>query len=230
MRIRSISHSTVTLLLKHPVHFLLIQLPAGLTEPLEVLTTTFQREHDYLAPLLILPVFFVLSIFTSAATFASVLRNSQSKPLSLKETFDTVVSHGKPLLLAAMLVGSLSALGMMAYVIPALLIITVYLFVPHLILSKGGLAVTAYLNQSKDLTTQSRRRFLFSFGIVFCAFLISLASDLLGKYLGQQFLEPDNVVLFKMASWIGIRMLLTMFLGSIIDVWISFYFLEVRDK
>jgi len=221
-----LSHSLKTLS-KAPWHFFWLQFPAATIELVEKPTTAWLETHPVLTLLICLPYFFTVSILSTALTFSSVLVVNRNENPTFLGAFQTIKQHSRALVLAALLVGTVCALGMIALVIPGLYFTAVYLFVPHLILSDGKNPVMVYLHRSKLIT---KKVMLKTFSIVVSVFLASLvvffAGETLGTWMGG-LAHSDSIRSLLLAA---VKMSLAMLTGAVIDVGICYYFLRLQKE
>lgn len=209
-------------LARRPFHFLALQIPAALGEPLQRTLEVEWRDSPALVALVCLPYFFVTFLWCSAATYASV---TASEPLSLRAAWGRALRAGKTLVPAALVVGLVSVLGLVALVFPAFYFTAIYLFVPHSIIDDPAAPLMTQLHRSSRLAHRSLWRILIAVFFVFVLFLWSyLAAQALEGAMAQSALSP-----MQRGLWVGgFQALLATALGAMVDVWICHYYLALR--
>lgn len=209
-----------------PLLLLLVQFPLALTEILqEVLGINNSIQPPIGAILIILPAFFILSFFSSALTFAATRRLVQAKPHALHHVWEDIKPHIGKLLAASVTFGCLSGLGLVAYIVPGLILMTLFLFVPHLIIADSSNSLWAYATRSKKLVANHP---FFSFFVVMCSFSLSTVLYLLGEHLGTYYGAVGSNDEIRVTILVTIRSVFAMVGGLAVDLWVASYFMTLR--
>jgi hypothetical protein len=202
------------------------QLPVGFVEILQQLLGVHDSvQASWVATLIVLPVFFMASFFSSAMTFISVrLRLAEHMP-SRTLLGEGIAGFAKPLVLASLVVGTLIGLGLAAIILPGLVFMALCLFVPHLIISDPPASIPVYLYRSRKLAMM---RPWMTICIVSVFFIMSTGLFLLGESTGTAFGIITGSFYLRQAVLVGVRMFFTMAGGMLMDVFVSVYFLRLR--
>jgi len=178
----------------------------------EILVTLVQKqiEKDQTDPhfflfFLIYPVFCIFSALSSALTYLVIEKSS--KPRYLREVLSALLSKLLLLSGAASLLGIVFLVATLAFVIPGVLVMAFYLFVPFLILQPPKGSFWSYFSESKQLFRKNKTICLFTSSAMVVLSILS--------FLG--FLEAPLIL------EIGISLLLSL----VLNVWISTVFIEV---
>lgn len=162
---------------KHPLFFLLLQLPLLLSEVLFRLNMERIEQETHYPTLVLWAValwipFYLSHFLVQAATLATLLRiESQGAPswLGLRED---LTSRLAPLLVGGTMVGLTVLIGMRAFILPGVLLFALYLFLPDLIVSHREFTLLAQLRRSWRFAVQNAAVtvvILIVFGIIFIA-------------------------------------------------------------
>ena len=213
--------------LRAPLFLFLLQAPLAITEILqEALGINNSVQPPLWAVFIVLPTFFVLSFLSSALTLAAVFHLHTTGRCSWNNLWAMIRPKIRPLLIASIALGSLAGLGLVAYIIPGLLLMTLFLFVPHVITLDPPTSLWAYVTRSKRLV--SRHPFV-SFFIVVFSFGLSALLFLLGEHFGTYYGVAGSTDFGRLSILIATRSLFSMFGALIIDVWVAAFFLYLRN-
>jgi hypothetical protein len=226
---------TLQFLATHPVHFFALQIPQVVPEIMERLFMQGAEKESTLALLpRLIPYFVVASLvmtWTSAMTYVSVRSLSEGKPISFSQSAQVANSRWRWLFPAALLAGVTVLIGFSAYIIPGIILATLYLFVPQLIIDEGATSLMIYFNRSWKL---ARSHFLQSVGIVIVVTSISLL-----LYVAEQSIEgwltrllwnespPQKIITLISTT---IYLFATLVAGACTDVWVCCYYLKLKVK
>jgi hypothetical protein len=210
-----------------PWHFLLLQFPEAAADLLERLSPGRAEEHLALKIILLFPSFCIASTLASSLTFASVLDLSKNVPLSIGSSLRSVGEKWKTLIPTSVLLGIIILLGFLALILPGLYFMAAFLFVPQLIVTEPKLPWSVYFFKSKKL---AKKAFLKTFFAVTIFFIANVAGYFIGE-LGEgavASLTGNTGVQVGLSVCLGI--VLSVFTGAFVNLWISYFFLTLTEK
>lgn len=151
-----------------------------------------------------------------------ILRSRQvGEPPSLSRAFRLTLKSAGALSQAAILVGLAIVLGFALIVLPGLFLMSLYLFVPYLILDEPGGSIWNYLHRSSTFPQKRYARFL---AMSFFSFSISIGTYLWGLYWTEAFTQRP---LLSFVLECGVGILSAVFLDVLIA---QFYFLNREER
>lgn len=146
--------------------------------------------------------------------------------MTFADAWKSLIPHFGILILSSFVLGLVFVLGVMVFVIPAFYFMSLYLFVPHWIMTERGLSLSAYLYRS----TKTAKRAFWK-----CVFTVVIAMVLgIGTYLLAQTLGPwaggfvDNEVLRHLIS-LTINIALSVVSATLIDTWVALLYLDLKE-
>ncbi|MBI1859794.1 MAG: hypothetical protein HYR96_02615 [Deltaproteobacteria bacterium] len=205
---------------------LFLQIPLAVSE----FTQEFLGVNDAVQPsavaiAIVLPVFFIMSFFSSALTFAAVQIAESKGSVLLAEIWESVSPKLGALLLASLVVGVISGIGLVALILPGLVLMTYFLFVPHTIIADPPVSLWAVVTRSKRLAFG---HFVLSFLLVLLSFGLSTLLFLLGEQFGTYLGAWGSDEFSRRLLLLTLRCLFSIAGGGLVDVIISTYFLTLR--
>ena len=221
MSIITLFRKTFRTLWGAPLLYLLIQLPQAIIDALEYYAEQVWGESQTLLMGGFALLAFIIGVIPSVITFAMVWKESRTLGAVLR------FFHGKwgLILLSALVSGILFALGVMAYIIPGILLMTLYLFVPYLILTEEKAPLTTYFYRSSKLSRKKFKTVLAVVGAVLGLFIIfQKVGEALGVHASEQLENP----LLQKILLTSILMLFSMFINAFVNVWLSHFFLRLN--
>ena len=211
-----------------PFAFLLLQIPELSTDWLMAWLHVKDQSVTFAKLVLLLPYICVTSTLTSSLTCALVIERDREASGALGRALRLVGSRLGSLIPVSLLSGCIVLLGVAAAVLPGLYFMTLFLFVPQLLVTENRLPWSVYLSRSKRLAKKQLRRnlvlVLVIMGVLASATAVSDHFQDLAEHSASLGLSSPAVV------W-TIEALLTLVLtaaGALVDVWISYYFLHVQ--
>ncbi len=211
-----------------PAILLFVQTPLALSElAQDLLGINDSVQPSPAAIAVVLPILFMLSFLASALSFTVVEQLDQTGQCNLNAAGNRVYSHRFRLLVASLALGCLSGIGLVAYVIPGLILMTLFLFVPHLIIADSPTTLSVSVTRSKKLAFKFAP---LSFFIVFVSFGLSLVTFLLGEHLGTYFGAAGSDDFTRRLVLFATRAGFAMIGGGFVDVWVASYFLTLRRQ
>lgn len=205
---------------KNLVAILAIQIPMGFLVVIQGILEPYIENHSVLALIFLLPLFALGSSWGTALTYLLILSDSNATlKKRLSHSASLLVSKLKTLSLASLLIAVFFGLGLYAYVLPGILFIALYFFVPILVVSEPEQPIVRYFYQSKQLVTGSYKLFFLTFAIALLTFLIEIPISYLVELLSER-------LGYSILLDVGISMLVT----GLVDVFICYYFLSLKSK
>lgn len=218
----TIIRSVLQSLREHPWSLLLVQLPAASINPIQDLGETWLEAHPILGVILCLPYLFLTSFVSSGGTL-QVVRDGSSG----KKALTTAFARWRLLLPAGVIAGSLILLGLVAVVIPGIYFASIYLFLPYLIMEEADQPLTVYMYRSKQL---AKTQFKTTILVVVSVLFIMTWSFLFGDWFATLIAGNTMGAFGQKCIQILTHLVLAIFVGTVVDVWISHYFLRLRGK
>jgi hypothetical protein len=215
--IAAIFQSTIRTLFMAPFLFLVIQTPQGITDALEDFVGKTYGETNVAVTAIYAIAAFIIGIIPEALTFAMVLDVSEGRKPSLSSALSRLKGKWGRLISAAILLGVVFALGVMAYFLPGLLLMTLYLFVPHLIIQQPLSPFATYFYRASKM---AKKYFLRIFLFVIIAIVTFLLTQRLGATLG---------VWIPAASFLPV-MFISMIVNAVVNIWLGYFFLTLLAK
>ncbi len=223
------------LLFKRPGVFLLIQTPGAL---LTLFDKTFMVNVENLPPAQSLPwiipyfcVSVIMTSFISAATYMAVLDESEGNKSSFKAAFKKVSGQLVPLFTGSLITGAVILAGFYAYLIPGILVMCLYLFLPQVIMNEPGQPLMVYFNRSWKM---ARSHIWSTLALVTAILIITLLgyfSDIgFAMTIGPAFLHfvPSQTALLVASR--GTQLCLTIVGEAVADLWVCCYFLKILKE
>jgi len=222
------------LLWKRPGVFLLIQAPGAL---LTLFDKSFMANLENLPPAQALPwiipyfcISVVMTTLIAAATFTAVREETAGRKSSMVRAFKNVLRQWIPLVAASIISGVVILAGFYAYLVPGIIVMGLYLFLPQLIIDEPGSALMIYFNRSWRL---ARAHVWATTTLVLIILAITMAayfSDaMIVAALGRFFASGTETVppFFQWAARGG-QLVLTLVGEAMADLWVCCYFLQIR--
>jgi len=158
--------------------------------------------------LIIYPLFCILTSVSSALSFL-VIQKTVSKTKT-EAIFETLFSRFFLLSRASVLLGLISLLSTLAFVIPGIIVLAFYLFVPYLILTSQANSFWSFFSGSREL---------FRIHPILCLFS---ATTITALSLVSFWRFMDAPLVFEIGF--------SLFVSLIVNIWISTLFIEVVRK
>lgn len=216
-----------TVLSVAPLHFVSLQFLEALSSILEHTLESHGKENPIFAGLLFFPVFCIASSLGNALTFASVRQIGLGKSPSFKQSWEEVSEVLGTLILASLVLGLVFVLGVMVFVLPAFYFMSLYLFVPQLILSEKGLKLSVYLFRSTKIAKTAFWECLFTvIGTMAIGIVTYLLAETLGTWAGG--LSPDAFTRNLISLTVNIAF--SIISAVVVDTWVSLLFVKLKEK
>ncbi len=197
----------------------LLQLPLGILVVAQRFFDSHFESHPILAVLLLLPLFSVGSSLSTALTFLYLQTPSPRKLSTFAHLLKDSSKKLKYLVPTSLCVAIFFGLGLAAFILPGLYFISLYFFVPILVVREPIQPIANYLFASKTIVTQSRNIFWTTAGLALATLLMEL---------------PISYFVDSLSSLIGhpslCDMLISMMFASFLDIMVSLYFLNLSSK
>ncbi|MFM8316064.1 MAG: hypothetical protein ACKOA8_17435 [Deltaproteobacteria bacterium] len=198
---------------------LLLQLPLGILVVGQRFLDSYLETHPILAVLLLLPLFSVGSSLSSALTFLYLQTPSPRKLSIFAHLLKDSSQKLKYLVPTSLCVAVFFGLGLAAFILPGLYFISLYFFVPFLVVQEPIQPIANYLFASKSMVTQSRKTFWTTAGLALTTLFMELPLSFLVDYLSNLIGQPAFC-----------DMLISMMFASFLDIMVSVYFLSLSSK
>jgi hypothetical protein len=221
--IGTIFKKTFQTFLTAPLLFLAVQIPQGIVDAADYYAEKAWSEKETLLMGLFALVAFVIGVVPSAITFTLTWK----KEKSLKIVLNHFAGRWSLLLLSAIVSGVLFALGVMAYVIPGILLMTFYLFVPYLIITEPKMPLATYFYRSSSLT---KKNFLVVLSTVIVALVIFVVFQQLGEMLGERAMYSVEDSVIGNSLLIAVTMLFSILINALVNIWLSHFYLELKQR
>jgi len=211
-----------------PLHFLILQLPEASSDVLEKLFPSGEGQGPLFWRVAILfPYFCIASTAASALTFASVFRQAQKQPLTLRYNLKIAREKMGILVPVSLLLGLVTLLGFVALIIPGIYFMAIFLFVPPLIISEPPLPWSVYLSKSKKIAKTAIWQTL---AIVTVFFLINFAVFAQSSFVESELNHWFGASMISSILALAATAVLSIIIGAFVNVWIAFYFLSLKEK
>lgn len=195
---------------KAPLLFILFQIPQGMTDCLEIYLEKEWGDKEFWLMGLFAFLAFIIGIFPTSLTFSLVINEKKS----FSHTLESLSLKWGKLLLSAFVSGILFAIGVMAYVVPGVLLMTFYLFVPYLILSEKEAPLTSYFYQSSQIAKKHFIKvILLVFSVLFSFILFQNIGKMAGEAIGFEYLPT---------------LLSSLIINTIVNLFLSHFYLELK--
>jgi hypothetical protein len=188
--------------------------------------TPVTEKYPLVALVVILPLVWLLSALSIALTFAIVRRLRRGDGIGLGVVLSDLKPRLMRLLAASFLNGMVVLCGLLL-VLPGIYFMTIYLFVPQLVMTLPVYPASTYLHLSKNLV---RTHFWSTLSVVLLLFLSDLGLYVVGETLGTWiggWAENDAA---RDGLLIGTKMVLSLLTSAGINVGISYFFLELQEE
>lgn len=222
----SLPRTTAQTFAANPWQFFWLQLPVGSVEILERCLTTFEEKGTRWGIFVLLPYFMIASALATSATFSFILQKRQGRVPTLWTVWNAIAAKLPLLIPAALLVGLVCGLGIIALILPGLYFMTLYLFVPHLIVYEERSPLMTHLYKSTHLAkAQLKKTFSVVLVISFLSLFVFFGGETIGTWLGG----VSTNGLIQNTLLVSIKALFAMLAGVFIDIFTSEYFLKLRE-
>ena len=211
------------LVFAHPLTFVLLQIPetsvdiVGRAIPLAV------GENKWLLALILFPYFCVASFISLATTYLAVNNLREGAGSALDRVFSRLKPKALPLLGTSVMTGLLVFMGFAAFILPGFYLMTLYLFVPILVLVRPPYAWSSYLHQSKILTQAHFKSLLCLTGVII---VVGLGIEF-SIHVPDSFVDSWNAELIGLYA---VKLCLSSAVGALAGVWISMYFDSITQE
>ena len=209
--------ATWSLFAAAPLHFLILQIPEVSVEAIYALFPGIREASMPLVLAILFPYLAIVSFLSTALTFVSTESGKSGRPITLRGTILVVMERLGTLLPVALLTGTILLLGMVALVLPFLYFMTLYLFVPFIVMTEARLKWSVYLHKSKVV---AKRHFWSCLFLVVLMLVVSFGTDAASNELVNR---------VPAAGLVGIKLLASLFTSAILGIWNGLFFLEIRE-
>lgn len=209
-----------------PVHFISLQFLEALSSILEHTLETYFKSQPILAGLVFFPVFCIASCISNSLTYVSVRQVGEGTLPTFGESWKKVSEVLGMLILSSLVLGLVFVLGIMVFILPALFLMALYLFVPHLILTEKGLPLSVYLFRSTRISKKSYWQCFFT---VVGAVLLGLATYLLAETLGTWAGGLSQNETTRIFISVLINVFFSVLSAMVVDTWIALLFLKLKE-
>jgi hypothetical protein len=209
-----------------PFYFLALQLPEALTDLLENWLVPDGKQTSPWIILFVLPLFVVASGLTSVLTFSVVLQiRNRAKP-SISRAIESILPKFWQIVAASLMIGGVTALGVVACILPGVYLMALYLFVPQSLLDDEKLPLMTHFFRSTQLAKKAFKKTLFIVSIIFIS---SLAAYFAGEYVSVvlEHLQLAGLVLIALTGLIKVG--ISILMGVFIDLFVSAFYLSLKE-
>jgi|LakMenEpi03Aug12_release.lakeMendotaPanAssembly.Ray.scaffolds.fasta_scaffold150842_2 hypothetical protein len=208
----------VEALLGHFPLLFAIHLPEGLLTLVQYFFESTFTQSPKTAFVFLYPLLCFSAIICSALSFL-IVRSPETRKVNLYVLWKELQPHLAKLGLGSLALGLIMIPATLALLIPGLYVLTIYLFIPFLILEDAELKLSSCFYQSKVLAKEH---------IEICG-LTALASFVISilPLLGLSLLDSP---LFDSTLGIALETVFGMVLSVLMNTWLSTLFLEVSKK
>ena len=205
---------------KKPFAILAAQIPMGILVIVQRVLEPHLEKHPILISSFLLPIFSLGTSWGTALTFLLMGGDSQA-PIKdqLLQAMANLFHKFKALFLTSLLTAIFFALGLYAYLLPGIVFIALYFFVPILVVSEPEQPVSRYFYQSKQLVTKSYTLFFLTLSITLFTFFVEIPISYLVEFLSERL---GYAIIFDVS--------ISMFVTGFIDIFICYYFLSLKSK
>lgn len=205
---------------KNPIAILTAQIPMGILVIVQRVLEPHLEKHPILISSFLLPIFSLGTSWGTAFTFLLMCGDSQA-PIrdQLSRAVASLFQNFKALSLTSLLTAIFFALGLYAYLLPGIVFIALYFFVPILVVSEPEQPISRYFYQSKQFVTKSYKLFFLTFSITLFTFLVEIPISYLVDFLSERL---GYAIIFDVS--------ISMFVTGFIDIFICYYFLSLKSK
>lgn len=201
--------------LKHAPLLLAAQLPDGFLSLLQKLFETKLNEFPKLSFVFLYPGFCFSAALCSATTY-SIIQSDSSK--TFKYHWNRIYSAFPKLFLSSFLLGLVLAPATMALIIPGIYVLSLYLFVPFVVLDNPNQTLSKIFGSSKTFSRLCKKLCFLTASLSFFLGLVSY----LGPSLLSQFMEASSLGPFFEVSF-------GMFVSLLLNIWTASLFLEINQ-
>lgn len=223
MSIGTSFNRTFQTLFSAPLLFLAVQIPQGILDASEYFVDKAWGERETLLMGLFALTAYVIGIVPSALTFLLTWK----KEKSFKNAWNYLNGRWALLLGSAVVSGVLFAVGVMAYVIPGILLMVFYLFVPNLILTEPKAPLSSYFYRSSAIAKKNFATVLFA---VVGALVFFVLFQRLGIVIGTQIMDDMNSEPLGKILLITVIMTCSMVVNALVNIWLSYFYLELKGR
>jgi len=214
-------HQAISMFLAYPFHFVALQIPELSVEFLQIAIGDKPTNRLLVIILIVLPYFCIATYLSRSLTYVSARQALVGKP-SFSTSMRVVCALWRTLIPVSLLTGILILCGFALFVVPAIYFLTVYLFVPALLITEPSSPWSSYLYKSKRLVGMA-----FPKTLLVVVMMMSL-SAILEFDVGRDWLHSILPPGFPHSITYCTKLIAMAILGAICSLWISYHFESLR--
>ena len=201
----------------------MVQIPQGILDAVEHFADKTWGERETLLMGAFALTAYVIGVIPSALTFLLTWK----KEKSLSAALGRLSGKWGLLMASAVVSGVLFAIGVMAYVIPGILLMVFYLFVPNLILTEAKAPLPSYFYRS---STMAKKNFATVLFVVLGVLVFFVIFQRLGIVVGKRIQDAMASEPLGAALLIATIMFFSIFVNALVNIWLSHFYLDLRER
>lgn len=196
---------------------LLIQVPEALLGLLWRFLETHWAQQPFLILVVLYPPYCVLSSWCAALSFG-VIRSQRIPPTSQISLFHSFSKSFLKIAAAALLLG-LVFIPAVLLIIPGVVLLAFYLYLPFILWNQPELSVSQAFSRSKEI---AKKYFALSLCTAILSFLVSAVTPIIISFVEKRFISGWGSLALELACSIA--------LTFILNIWTTMLFLEVSER